>query len=261
MNLALVSLILFFSSLVYATDATRMAQEILDSSQATFETEAKDMANSYQAREEDKNYARSMAESYEPTESDKLQAKILADTTHQQEAYKEQAQSLLNSFDTGQSYKLQAQQLLAKSEKSCGSSKCGEGQVLQLEPEKTSQGSQLIVFVSLSMSEESLKAYSRDVAKVGGRLVIRGLVENSFQKTRERFQHLQIPVDIDPPLFEDYGVVHVPTFVHTKAGDQKKYDTLKGHISLMKALEIFKEQGEVKVSAQMIQSLKTGWEI
>jgi conjugal transfer pilus assembly protein TrbC len=92
------------------------------------------------------------------------------------------------------------------------------------------QGEQLIVFVSFSMPDEALKYLYYHVAKEGGRLVIRGLLNDSFQQTKAKLEQLGIGIDIDPPLFEEFNVKRVPTFVF---GNQK----LLGNVSVKYALE------------------------
>jgi len=115
-------------------------------------------------------------------------------------------------------------------------------------PQKNAQVSQVILFVSFALSDESLKAYARDLEIIGGRLVLRGLLNNSFAQTQKKLSALQIAIDIDPPLFETYGITHVPTFIHlapSSSSETPPYDSVQGHISLSHALEIFKEKGVV----------------
>lgn len=110
--------------------------------------------------------------------------------------------------------------------------------------------STLLVFVTLSMADEALKTYSHDVQKVGGRLVIRGLVEDSFVKTQKRLQELGIEVDIDPTVFEDFKVEHVPTFIHVKGTPghyESTHDRLLGNVSVAHVLLEFKQSGELNV--------------
>lgn len=76
---------------------------------------------------------------------------------------------------------------------------------------------ELYVFVSFSMPEEVLKAYGQDVDKAGGTLVIRGLIDSSFQKTTHKVSELvskeqnnAMPMIVDPNLFKSYEVDKVP---------------------------------------------------
>lgn len=112
--------------------------------------------------------------------------------------------------------------------------------------------STLLVFVTLSMADEALKTYSYDVQKVGGRLVIRGLVEDSFVKTQKRLQELGIEVDIDPTVFEDFKVEQVPTFIHVKGTPGhygSTHDRLLGNVSVAHVLSEFKQSGELNIDS------------
>lgn len=125
---------------------------------------------------------------------------------------------------------------------------------------------QLLVFVSFSMPMATLKALARDVNRVGGKLVLRGLVKGSlpagsFSETLIKLQELQEELLIDPTLFEAYQVEVVPTFAlreqPTENAEEKvKHDVLRGNVSLEFVLEQFAENGDVKRSAkQLLQHL------
>lgn len=108
----------------------------------------------------------------------------------------------------------------------------------------------VLVFVTLSMRDEVLKTLYREVSKIGGRLVIRGLIDNSFAKTRERLMELKIGAEIDPPAFEAFNVKRVPTFVYVgkdvkETAKTPPHDRLQGNVSLVYALEQFKKSGEI----------------
>lgn len=113
--------------------------------------------------------------------------------------------------------------------------------------------STLLVFVTLSMnggamSDEMLKAYARDLRKVGGRLVIRGLIDDSFLKTAKRLKELGIEVDIDPTVFETFKVECVPVIIHTKGRPGSyngPYDRMIGSVSVLHALEEFERDGDL----------------
>ena len=105
------------------------------------------------------------------------------------------------------------------------------------------------VFVSFSMNDESLRSYFREATHYNAKLVMRGLVggsseRNRFALTKEKMEKARINVDINPVLFEQLNVSHVPAIVTvSKEGKIKK---VSGHISLEKALEIMDEHREVK---------------
>lgn len=104
----------------------------------------------------------------------------------------------------------------------------------------------LIIFVSSSMPATSLKALFWQAQRAGVPLVFRGLIDNSFAKTKAFFEEQQINGEIDPNLFSEYHVSEVPTFVIREG---KSFDVLQGNISLEDALTLFKKKGELKDKA------------
>ena len=104
----------------------------------------------------------------------------------------------------------------------------------------------LIIFVSSSMPAASLKALFWQAQRAGVPLVFRGLIDNSFVKTKSFFEEQQINGEIDPNLFDEYHVSEVPTFVMREG---KTVDLLQGNISLEDALTLFKKKGELKDKA------------
>ncbi|WP_085784261.1 type-F conjugative transfer system pilin assembly protein TrbC [Candidatus Nucleicultrix amoebiphila] len=177
----------------------------------------------------------------------------LKETQESQEAAKKFLESLDGTSNTEPSF-FGMDQDLSPSIQTHSSSKieksCSTGRVFQ----HKNPLSTLLVFVTLSMGDEALKAYSYDVQKTGGRLVIRGLVDDSFVKTQKRLQELGIEVDIDPTVFEDFKVENVPTFIHVKGmpGHYKStHDRLSGNVSISHALEEFKQSGDLKVDSML----------
>lgn len=115
----------------------------------------------------------------------------------------------------------------------------------------------ILIFVSLSLPEASLKDYSRDVQKVKGRLLLQGLYKNSFKATQDKIKKLGITVDIDPPLFEKYVVKDVPTFIYTDPhAETINYDKVQGHITLVHALKLFDEKGTVQGVKVYLEKLR-----
>ena len=112
-----------------------------------------------------------------------------------------------------------------------------------------SSSGQLIVFVSLGMPDTPLKQLAAEAEKTKARLVIRGLLDNSFKTTINRLHELKIPVEIDPTLFDLFEVKRVPTFVRctmTPEGAVKEgHDRLSGNIFMRDALEKFRKFGEL----------------
>lgn len=83
-----------------------------------------------------------------------------------------------------------------------------------------------LIFVSFSLPEASLRALLAEAGRTGAPLVLRGLVDNSMQRTAARLGELLGTKDgreasaestpslaIDPTLFERFDVDKVPAFV------------------------------------------------
>lgn len=85
-----------------------------------------------------------------------------------------------------------------------------------------------LVFVSLSVPETSLRALLEQSRPIGASLVLRGLVDDSMQRTAERLAALlgvdadaadqrrpspDVSLTIDPTLFERFQIDAVPAFV------------------------------------------------
>lgn len=102
----------------------------------------------------------------------------------------------------------------------------------------------LLVFVSSSMSKESLKALSQEAKRYGGTLIVRGLKDNDFKSTVSYFPESFL---IDPELFLEFNVTTVPTFVLLE-DDQS--DMMTGFVSLRYALEQFAKRGDLQHEAK-----------
>src|SRR5687768_7885553 len=68
----------------------------------------------------------------------------------------------------------------------------------------------ILIFVSLSMPPQSLEAYLNDAKKIHASVVIRGLIDNSFQKTFQRIASLVKAsdgdgVELNPLWFKRFG--------------------------------------------------------
>lgn len=97
---------------------------------------------------------------------------------------------------------------------------------------------QILIFVSFSMNDSALQRYFKEAESVGGRLIMRGLINNSFQETQEKMQQLEINIDIDPNLFEEFNVRRVPTII---ISDDHKAKKILGHLPLGDALAIMEK--------------------
>ncbi|MDP4154957.1 MAG: type-F conjugative transfer system pilin assembly protein TrbC [Bacillota bacterium] len=120
----------------------------------------------------------------------------------------------------------------------------------------------LLVFVSFSMPAESLNALNAQVNRVGGKLVLRGLANGSFQQMAQKLKDLQIDIIIDPTLFEAYQVNQNPTFIlrstpTTSPEEEVPHDRLTGNVSLEYVLEQFSAHGETRLQAlEMLKILR-----
>jgi conjugal transfer pilus assembly protein TrbC len=123
------------------------------------------------------------------------------------------------------------------------------------------EGGALYVAVSLGMPKESLRRLALDSHKAGAKIVIRGLVNGSFEQTlvaaKEVFGEDAVSgVAIEPQVFRAFGVDRVPTFIAATAPVQPcdqgvdctsaatPHDRLAGNITLAEALRIIAERGD-----------------
>ncbi len=76
----------------------------------------------------------------------------------------------------------------------------------------------LYVFISSSMPAEALRTIARDSATLDAALVVRGLVGASLQETLLNLKDVApegAELEVDPTLFETYGIDAVPAVVLT----------------------------------------------
>ena len=113
---------------------------------------------------------------------------------------------------------------------------CLRGQeYLQNEAEE----SPLRVFASFSMPEETWIQLSKDLEKIGGIFVLKGLPNGSFQEFLQKVMELRkkgvaVSIEIDPDSFEKYEVTAVPTFVLVNG---ESFEKVVGNVSVSYALE------------------------
>lgn len=123
----------------------------------------------------------------------------------------------------------------------------------------------IIVFVSFSMPESSLRTYLLDAKIANASVVVRGLHENSFKKTFSLVSTLIRDnsgngVELNPVLFKKFDIKTVPTIVVISNDDclkkqncdvRKDYDKLSGNITLVASLKLLRDRGEIgKINAQ-----------
>lgn len=100
------------------------------------------------------------------------------------------------------------------------------------------QDSSLYVFVSFSMPLHAIKELALQAEKHQARLIVRGLVDNSFKKTVQKISEFKSGLEINPTLFKEFNVKNVPTFVLLEKGQEK--NRLSGNVSLTYAAEQLK---------------------
>jgi conjugal transfer pilus assembly protein TrbC len=114
---------------------------------------------------------------------------------------------------------------------------------------------QLLVFVSFSMPEQSLKLWAEQAAKVNGKLLLRGFLDDSLQKTTEEtlrlFKESSAEFLIHPEAFEKFNIDKVPAVVIAKPDDcleddcpAPDFDVVYGDASLEDALKSIASHGE-----------------
>jgi len=117
---------------------------------------------------------------------------------------------------------------------------------------------QFIVFASLSIPPQSLRALISDTARAGGSVVFRGFPNNSMRQfAGELGKVIQKQDDfanigVDPRLFRAFNVTAVPTYVAVSSDFDlcagfhcetrlPPHDRMTGNVTVQYALETFKE--------------------
>lgn len=118
----------------------------------------------------------------------------------------------------------------------------------------------LYLFMSFALEDRLWLAYSRELEKIGGVFLVRGLPYNSFKELADRIFVLQAkglnaPIQIHPQLFEKYVVEQVPSIV---VAEEEKYDKITGNLSLACALSKMALKGETKQAKQLYHKWQEG---
>jgi conjugal transfer pilus assembly protein TrbC len=125
-----------------------------------------------------------------------------------------------------------------------GAKGCQNGctsKILYVEEKSTENG--VLVFISFSMPNISLKELGENANKYGATLVIRGLHHGSFGKTKDKILSISsdgLQLDINPELFRKYHINKVPTFVLVKNGEE--IHRLSGNVTLEYAVAKLREK-------------------
>jgi conjugal transfer pilus assembly protein TrbC len=140
--------------------------------------------------------------------------------------------------------------------------------------DKNGHAPQLIVFASLSMPKDSLKALIHDTAKAGGSVVFNGFPNNSMKQFQQGVMQVVDRqsdfgnVGIDPRLFRAFQVTSVPSFVVVTSDfdlcdglacrtQVPPYDTMSGNVTLDYVLDTFAKGGGpgAPIAAQALHRL------
>lgn len=116
----------------------------------------------------------------------------------------------------------------------------------------------MYVFLSFSVPRETWLELSKDLQKVNGVIVLKGLPENSFIELAKRIQELDkeglsIPVQIDPLLFEKYSIVQTPSYIVV---EENRFDKVTGNLSINGALELIASKGETQEGKRLLLKLR-----
>jgi conjugal transfer pilus assembly protein TrbC len=117
---------------------------------------------------------------------------------------------------------------------------------------------EFFAFVSLSIPETTLKQMSKELERIGGSFVFRGMPNDSFNEFIKKVMHFRelgilAPILVDPDAFAEYSVTEVPTFVYLPPSEEilsaeelsrasedtsyPKYKKIVGNVSIPYALE------------------------
>lgn len=126
---------------------------------------------------------------------------------------------------------------------------------LENEKLKAFSDDEILIFASFSLPDNIWLELSQEANEFGARIIVRGLPENSFKKFSSRLYTLQkrgmsASVDIDPELFQKYGITKVPSFV---VKDTKGFDKVSGSISLEYFLEKSAKDGDSLLSKYAVE--------
>lgn len=143
-----------------------------------------------------------------------------------------------------------------------------KGQNLLSAPEEKRYESQVMVFISTSMPEKTIKNYFFQSREINAALVLRGFVNDSLQDTQ---LYLSKFIDkdnlkatpsilIDPTLFERFEIQHVPVTVVTESQIKPcikdscptpVYHKVSGDVSINWALDLVSRQSSSQISSTL----------
>jgi len=96
------------------------------------------------------------------------------------------------------------------------------------------------VFMSFSVPIATWKHYALEAKGINALFILRGIPDNSFpafavKMDEFRKEGIDLSIDIDPDLFEQYGIEAVPTIVLKR---EDGYDKIAGNLRLEDACRI-----------------------
>ena len=114
---------------------------------------------------------------------------------------------------------------------------------------------QVLIFVSLSMPEQSLKLWAEQADKIKAKLLLRGFVDDSLQATIDEtlriFKEPKADFLVHPEAFEKFNIDKVPAVVIANPDNcleddcpTPAFDVVYGDTSLEDALNKIVSQGE-----------------
>lgn len=128
----------------------------------------------------------------------------------------------------------------------------------KLDSNQSNKSTNIIIFVSFPMPDESLKSYMRDAKKIHASIVIRGLIDNSFKKTFLKVSSLIKEAggggfELNPLWFKRFNIKSVPTVIvvnhdgecirHNTCQIERDYDSVAGNVTLVSALRLIRDKG------------------
>ncbi len=133
-------------------------------------------------------------------------------------------------------------EIATKVTKAEGNGSCAAGGCAGLTRESASRNKnsplmdskQPLIFVSGSMPLASLKRLAYQAVHQGAILVIRGMVKGSMMETAKLVDQIDHPLEIDPKLFERFGIKQVPVFL---IKHNQKWHRVSGNVDLNFAQE------------------------
>jgi len=103
----------------------------------------------------------------------------------------------------------------------------------------------ILIFISFSMPENSIKAWLTQANRLHVPLILRGLVENDFLKTRTKINALlkegKGAIQIDPLWYHSFDITHVPAVV---VQGRDGFDVALGDVGLEVSLKAIVNRGD-----------------